>query len=244
MKSILGSLSIILFFSASLFSQDFVIEEDGLNDSLRKTIAIIPFQNNYYRSEIDRSLAAGENLDYQSLRDAQRKELDKQLYLILDDEYNVLSFLKDNNEEDQELLDYIFYSTASSYTDLESDEKVERSILGLGQINEAPISEDQRYMKTVIHHPPLMTTLADQLPADLYLFIGELDILLPQDFEERDKNRYIYMHFTLYNNSGEIVDSGMITQVISQKKCKRIKDISMDGFAPIAYQLKNRLDAL
>lgn len=244
MKSIFGSLSIVLFFSTSLFSQDFVIEDDGLNDSLRKTIAIIPFQNNYYRSEIDRSLAASEHLDFQSLRDVQRKELDKQLYLILNDEYNVLSFLKDKNEDDQELLDYIFYSTASSYTNLESDEKVDRSILGLGQIKEAPISEDQRYMKTVIHHPPLMATLAEQLPADLYLFIGELDILLPKDFEEKDKNRYIYMHFTLYNNAGEIVDSGIISQVIPQKKCKKIKDISMDGFAPIAYQLKNRLDSL
>ena len=244
MKSIYGCLSILLFISTSLFSQDFVIEDDGLNDSLKKTIAIIPFQNNYYRSEIDRSLAASENIDYQSLRDAQRKELDKQLYLILSNEYEVYSFLKDKSQDDQELLDYIFYSTASSYTNIESDEKVDRSILSLGQINEAPMNEDQRYMKTVIHHPPLMATLAEQLPADLYLFIGELDILLPQNTEEKDKNRYIYMHFTLYNNAGEIVDSGMISQVISQKNCKRIRDISNDGFAPIAYQLKNRLDSL
>jgi hypothetical protein len=244
MRIVLGIFSVLLLFTAPLFSQEYVIENSEVNDSLQKTITLIPFQNNYYRSEIDRSLGASENLDFQALRDALRSELDRQLYMILNDEYNVVSFLKNSTQDDQELLEYIYYSTASSYSSLETGEQIDRSILDLGQIKEAPVEEDQRYMKTVIHHPPLLETLSKQLPSDLYLFIGELDILLPQNIEEKEKNRYIYMHFTLYDDLGEIVDSGIISQVINKKKCKHIKDISMDGFAPIAYQLKTRLEAL
>lgn len=244
MRPVVGIFSLLLLISAPLFSQDFVIEESDTNDSLNKTISLIPFQNNYYRSEIDRSLAASENLDFQALRNALRSELDRQLFMILSDDFRVVSFLKNSTQDDQELLEYIYYSTASSYSNLETGEQVDRRILDMGQIKEAPMEEDQRYMKTVIHHPPLLETLSAQLPSDLYLFIGELDILLPQNIEEKEKNRYIYMHFTLYNAKGEIIDSGIISQVINKKKCKHIKGISMDGFAPIAYQLKTRLEAL
>lgn len=239
-----GIFSVLLLFTSPLFSQEYVIENHDFSDSLQKTITIIPFQNNYYRSEIDRSLGASENLNFQELRDVLRSELDRQLYMILNDEYNVVSFLKNSSQDDQELLEYIYYSTASSYSSLESGEKVERNMLDMGQIKEAPIEEDQRYMKTVIHHAPLLETLSGQLPSDLYLFIGELDILLPQNIEEKEKHRYIYMHFTLYDNRGEIIDSGIISQLINKRNCKHIKDISMDGFAPLAYQLKARLEAM
>lgn len=231
----------ILFSASILNAQDFVIEDDGLSDTLKPVLALIPFQNNYYRSEIDRSLAAKENLDYQSLKNTLRKELDRQLFMILKDDFEVISLLKDNSQEDQEILDYIFYSTASSFTNLESGEEVDRQLLSKGQIKTAPEQEGQRYMKTVIHHPPLMKTLEEQLPSDYYLFIGELDILKPQNIEEKEDNRYVFVHFTYYNNKGEVLDSGIISQVIPARKCRSIKNISLDGFAPVAYQFKNRL---
>lgn len=234
----------VFFFSSVLLveAQDFVVDEGMAKDSLKSSLVLIPFQNNYYRSEIDRSLATKEGIDYQSLKNSLRKELDRQLFMILKDDYDVISLLKDNSKEDQEILDYIFYATASSYTDVESDDKVDRKLLSGGQIKEAPVQEGQRYMKTVIHHPPLMTTLEKQLPADYYLFIGELDILKPQNVDEKEENRYVFVHFTYYNNKGDVLDSGIISQVIPVKKCKSIKSISMDAFAPVAYQLKNRLE--
>ena len=235
------SLFVLLIFlvSYSLQAQDFVIEDESEVDSIKTVLTLIPFQGANYRSEIDRSLAKNEALDYQGLKYAMRQELDRQLYLILSDRFEVHSLLKDNSEEDQKLLDYIFYSTASSYTYVESDEKVDRNLLKGGQIKEAPTQEGQRYMKTVLHNPELMVTLEDQLPSTYYLFIGELDILLPKTIEEKESNRNIYVHFTLYNSDGEIVDSGIVSQVIPVKKCKRVKEISMDGFAPIAYQFND-----
>lgn len=237
---------IVLFLTSSLklVAQDFVIEDVLLVDSVKPVLTLIPFQGNYYRSEIDRSLAKSESLDYQSLKYNLRKELDRNLYMILKDDFKVNSLLKDNSEEDQKTLDYIFYSTASTYTYLESDEKVERKLVGDGQIKEAPYQEGQRYMKTLIHNPQLIETLMNELPSDYFLFIGELDILLPQSIEEKETNRNIYLSYTLYNNSGEVIDSGMISQVIPVKKCKHIKDISMDGFAPLAYQLRDRMTAI
>jgi hypothetical protein len=226
------------------WAQDFVIDEELASDSVKPVLTIIPFQGNYYRSEIDRSLAKSEALDYKTLKYSLRKELDRNLYMILKDNFDVNSLLKDNSEEDQKTLDYIFYSTASTYTYLESDEKVERKLLGNGQIKEAPYVEGQRYMKTLIHNPKLLEVLMTDLYSDYFLFIGELDILLPQSIEEKEKNRNIYLSYTLYNNTGEILDSGLLSQVISEKKCKHIKDVSMDGFAPLAYQLRDRITTL
>lgn len=230
--------------SISLHAQDFVIDEGVEVDTIKPVLSLIPFQSIYYRSEIDRSLAESESIDYQSLKYSLRKELDRQLFMILSDEFKVNSLLKDNSEEDQKLLDYIFYSTASSYTQLESQEKVDRKLLQNGQIKEAPVQDEQRYMKTLIHNPNLMDSMKDQLPSDYYLFIGELDILLPQTTEEKQSNRNIYVHFTLYNEDAEIVDSGIMSQLVPEKKCKSIKDISNDGFAPIAYQFNELLKGL
>lgn len=230
--------------SLSVNAQEFVIEDEVSEDSLKQVLTLIPFQSIYFRSEIDRSLSASEGLDYKSLKDALRKELDRQLYMILKDDYEVSSLLKDNSEKDQELLNYIFYSTASSYTYLESGEKVDRKLVGNGQVKEAPKQEGQRYMKTVIHNPTLIETLDESLPSDYYLFIGELDILLPKSIEENERNRYIYVHYTLMDNNGEVLDSGLLSQVIPARKCKSIKDISMDGFAPIAYQFKGIISSL
>lgn len=235
---------LLFFISVSLHAQDFVIDEGAKVDSIKPVLSLIPFQSIYYRSEIDRSLAKNESIDYQSLTYSLRKELDRQLFMILSDKFNVNSLLKDNSEEDQELLDYIFYSTASSYTKLESQEKVERNLLQRGQIKEAPLQEEQRYMKTLIHNPNLMDSMEDKLPSDYYLFIGELDILLPQTIEEKESNRNIYVHFTLYNRDAEIVDSGIVSQMIPERKCKSIKDISNDGFAPVAYQFNDLLKGL
>jgi len=228
----------------STWAQDFVIDEELSTDSIKQVLTIIPFQGNYYRSEIDRSLAKSEDLDYKTLKYSLRKELDRNLYIILKDNFKVNSLLKDNSKEDQETLDYIFYSTASTYTYLENDETVDRKLLGNGQIKEAPYVEGQRYMKTLIHNPKLLETLMSDLYSDYFLFIGELDILLPESIEEKENNRNIYLSYTLYNNTGEIIDSGLLSQVIPEKKCKHIKDVSMDGFAPLAYQLRDRMISL
>jgi hypothetical protein len=241
MRKIILLAFLFILHGFSAIGQDFVIEEELKVDSLKPVLTLIPFQSNYYRSEIDRSLAKNEGLDYQNLKYRLRNELDRQLYMILSDDFEVNSLLKDNSEEDQKELDYIFYSTASSFTYLESDEKVDRKLLSKGQINSAPVYEGQRYMKTIIHNPELMPTLMNDLPSSYFLFIGELDILLPQSIDEDAHNRNIYVHYTLYNNSGEIIDSGIVSQVLSERKCKSVKDISLDGFAAIAYQLNDRL---
>ena len=178
MKSIAGLFVVFFLFSASLFSQDYVIEDDGLTDSIKKVLTIIPFQNNYYRSEIDRSLALNEEINFNTLRDRLRNELDRQLYVVLQEDFDIVSFLKDDTEEDRELLNYIFYSTASQYTHLENDEAVDRRMLANGQIKETPEQEGQSYMKTVIHHPPLLSTMQESAPSDWFLFIGEMDILI------------------------------------------------------------------
>lgn len=243
MKKVFFLLAVSLLSGASVYAQDYVIDQVELQDTIeKKVITLIPFQNKYYRSEIDRSLGMSENINFQDLRDGLRKELDKQLFMILDDDFEVKSFLKNDSEEEREILDYVFYGTAGSYTALEENEKVERGLVKNGQIKEAPVEEGQRYMKTVIHHPPLISTLNKASNSDYYLFIGELDILLPTTPEHREKSRYIYVHYTLYNVNGEILDSGMLSQLIASKKCKKVKDISLYGFAPIAYQFKNTLE--
>ncbi len=244
MKIFIGLVLTFLGLSFSINAQDHVLDHESASDSVKMVLTIIPFPNNYYRSEIDRSLAKNENIDFNSLRDGMKKELDRQLFMILKDDFTINSLLKNDTEDDRELLDYIYYSTASSYTNLETGDKVERGLINNGQIKEATIQEGQRYMKTVIHNPSFFVTVEEQVPSDLYLFIGELDILLPQTIDEKKSNRNIYVHFTLYNKKGELIDSGMITQVISERKCKSIKDVSHNGFAPIAYQFKNRFSTL
>ena len=231
-------------FSSSLYAQDYVIEDGGIKDSIKKILTIVPFQNNYYRSEIDRALALNEKIDFNQLRNRLRNELDRQLFVVLQEDYEIISFLKDDTEEDRELLNYIFYSTASQYTKVESGEAVNRRLIGNGQLVDTPEQEGKSYMKTVIHHPPLLTTLQESSPSDWFLFIGELDILLPKSIEEEESNRNINVHFTLFDSEMNILDSGIITQVISSKKCRYIKDISAKGFAPIAFKFKELLSQI
>lgn len=244
MKVVVGLILAFLGLSLSINAQDHVLDHESASDSVKTVLTIIPFPNNYYRSDIDRSLAKNENIDFNSLRNGMRKELDRQLFMILKDDFTINSLLKNDTEEDRELLEYIYFSTASSYTYLESGNKVERGLINSGQIKEVPTQEGQRYMKTVIHNPSFFVTVEEQVPSDLYLFIGELDILLPQTIDEKESNRNIYVHFTLYNKKGELIDSGMLTQLISERKCKSIKEISHNGFAPIAYQFKSRFSIL
>ncbi len=244
MRSIAGLFVFLFMFSSSLFAQDFVIEDDGLSDSIKKVLTIIPFQNNYYRSEIDRALALNEKINFDQLRDRLRNELDRQLYVALQEDYDIVSFLKDDTEEDRELLNYIFYSTASQYTQVESGEAVDRRLLANGQLIETPKQEGQSYMKTVIHHPPLLNTLQESRPSDWFLFIGELDILIPQSIDENADNRNVNVHYTLFDDEMNILDSGIITQVIPSKKCRYIKDISETGFVPIAYKFKELLSQI
>ena len=233
-----------LFFLLDLSAQEYVMDTNEANDSLKqKEICLIPFQNKYYRSEVDRSMAVNEGMDFKQLRDQLRRELDRQLYMILDEDFDVVSLLKNGGEEDWELMNYIFSSTAGSYTELEAETEVQRKLLANGQIKEAPKTEGQRYMKTVVHHPPLFSTLEENLGADYYLFIGELDILMPTNVSEKEDSRYVYVHYTLYDKSGEMIDSGVKSQMLPAKKCKKIKDLSNNGFAPIGFQFKNELEA-
>ncbi len=241
MRSLTGLFFLFFALSSTLHAQDYVIENDGLNDSIKKVLTIIPFQNNYYRSEIDRSLASNEKIDFNQLRDRMRNELDRQLFVALQEEFDIISFLKDDTEEDRELLNYVFYSTANQYTQIESGEAVDRRLLKNGQITDTLSQEGQSYMKTIIHHPPLLTTLQESRPSDLFLFIGELDILLPKTIDEDANNRNIIVHYTLFDNEKNTLDSGIITQILPSKKCKYIVDISEKGFAPLALKLHDRI---
>ena len=96
-------------------------------------------------------------------------------------------------------------------------------------------------MKTVIHHPPLLTTLQESAPSEWFLFIGELDILIPQSIDEDADNRIVNVHYTLFDEDMKVLDSGIVSEVIPSKKCRYIKDISEKGFVPIAYKFKELL---
>ena len=62
-----------LFFLLDLSAQEYVMDTNEANDSLKqKEICLIPFQNKYYRSEVDRSMAVNEGMDFKQLRDQLR----------------------------------------------------------------------------------------------------------------------------------------------------------------------------
>jgi hypothetical protein len=243
MKSII-TLVLLIGFSFSIRAQDFVVNDSTSTDSIKKVLTIIPFQNNYYHSEVDRALAINEELNFNQLRDRLRNELDRQLYSALKENFDIISFLKEDTEEEREMMNYIFYSTASQYTQVGNDEEVNRRLLANGQLVETSKPEGKTYMKTIIHHPPLLQTMKKANPSDWFLFIGELDILLPKNIDENKNLRNINVHYTLFDSDMMVLDSGVISETIPAKKCKHIKDISALGFAAIAIKLKDKFSLI
>jgi len=63
MKIFIGLVLTFLGLSFSINAQDHVLDHESASDSVKMVLTIIPFPNNYYRSEIDRSLAKNENID-------------------------------------------------------------------------------------------------------------------------------------------------------------------------------------
>lgn len=227
----------------------------------RITLMIVPFAPKMYRSDADRDIAATSRLDFQQIRGFFRLGLDNALYIEADKTMHTVRMHDDNPDINRDL-NYIYKSVDYEFVPVpapEPDPSEKKSVKGFvkritpkepapkeggttiqdGQIYS---TEDQveRYMKTRVMNPNMFDFLGEKYQADYYLFINELDLLNAssdtREYEADKFQRYLKVHYTLFDESGNVVASNTTGLYFSSQQTD-LREIITKNFPQLAEQI-------
>lgn len=218
----------------SLFPQETTLGNtmrDTSNSAIRsKKVLLIPFDNKMYRSDADRDISAESRIGFEQIRSAFRQNLNKSLYQQALYNFSVQSLL-DHDPEIKKDLEYVYASIAykyellppaqqegkkeaKSFKELLASRKAETPAAGIqnGQIHTVP-DNHERYMKTQISNPAVLSYLNEKYGSEILVFINELDIrIAPNTGQEaimnNNYNRQAKAHYTVMDKNGAVLSSG------------------------------------
>jgi len=209
----------------------------------KASVLVIPFESKMYTSDIDRDLAQNHQMNFQEIKAKFRAALDREVFIALKKDYNPYSFYSISPEESRKELGYIYNSIGYKYevvpeevvvkkenvgTKLrdkfkkkkKEDEYIEAGIQG-GQLV-SQVDNREKYMKTIIVNEKLLPSLSSKFNASQYIFINQLDIKKGADMRyaasDEGYKREVKVHYTIFDNLGNEVDSGAIKTRFSSRQ--------------------------
>lgn len=200
----------------------------NFNDSLKKTILIVPNESKLYFSDIDKEIAKTEKLEINKLKYIFRQAVADIFETKLNKNFKAINLLKSNVAEYNKELPYIYKSILYDYKDI-TEKKIKEIIsrnknIFFNKKNSkskdknnnpgiVPIS-NFKYRKTLIRNNNLLNILYSKFNYDYIIFISELDFLkTPAESQNLTKNnnlRTFQIHYTIYKNDGVLLNDGIV----------------------------------
>lgn len=231
----------------------------------KASVLVIPFEAKMYLSDIDRDLGEANELNFQDIKAKFRAALDREIFIALKPYFNPLSFYAIEPQESRAELGYIYNSIGYKYEVVPQEEVVKKENAGkklLGKFKKKKKEEEyieagiqggqivsqvdnrEKYMKTTLANPKLLTNLNQKYKATHYIFINQLDIKRSADrryvASEEQYKREIKVHYTIVDNLGKEVSSGAIKSRFPSNQ-NDINKIIKDQFPLIAQRIVSNL---
>lgn len=248
------------FIGLNMFAQHTTTGDDiEKTSATAPKVLLIPFESRMYISDIDKNLAAKNEMNYKQIREKFRSALDQNIYIKLKKEFSPISFYTFNPEEASKELSYIYNSIGYKYeimpVDDDSDKKnnlfskfkkgkkEKKEGIVEGEIV-SEIDNTEKYMKTNISNKNLITTLNKSYQTSFYIFINELDIRKSAEnvYESSNDNfkREVKVHYTILDKSSKIISSGAIKSSFDSGQ-NDIEKIIKSTFPEVATKILEKL---
>jgi hypothetical protein len=268
MKKILFLYLFLLTDSGILFSQSSTRnpsnnlageKQDGKTDVTEHKIMLIPFAPKMFMIEIGSNIKKETGMSFGQITEAFRNGLDFSLLMQTKPKYKVISLLADTSSTSKDI-EYIYESIGYSY-DLvpdtstankgimaslkkkEEDKPVNRSGIKDGQIM-VDVDNNRRFMNTTLSNPNLLPYLNKKYKTDVYVFINQLDIKnMLGDQYDINSDRYereITIHYTVFDKSGKLLNSGISVDRFASNK-NDPKKIVNDDIAEATRVISERI---
>lgn len=199
----------------------------------KNNVLIVPFEPKMYFSDIDSDLGQGSDMNFHEIKAKFRAELDKNIFLALKTLYNPLSFYTIDQQQALKELGYIYNSIGYKYeivepAVVEKENKAKKMLKKIKKKEEktpqeakiqkgeivSQVDNREKFMKTIISNEKLIPNLNKQYNAQYYIFINQLDIKKSADDQykaaEELYKREVKVHFTIFDNNGKEVNSGLL----------------------------------
>ena len=235
MKKIILSIVAIASFLAINAQNTTAGENTSLGMSNKSSVLVVPFESKMYISDIDKSLAQENELNFQDIKAKFRAALDREIFIALKQYFNPLSFYSIEPQESRKELAYIYNSIGYKYEVVPEEVVVKKEGVGkklAGKFKKkkkedkyikagvqggevvSQVDNREKYMKTTLPNPKLLPSLNRKYQATHYIFINELDIkraanTMYQAAEDQYK-RELKVHYTIFDAQGNEVSSGAI----------------------------------
>ena len=235
MKKILLLISFFTAF-ATVFAQNTTTGDAVVPNSKGKhNVFIVPFESKMYISDIDRDIAAKNEMSFQEIKAKFRAALDQNIFLAAKPYFSPFSFYTIDPQEAQKELAYIYNSIGYKYEVMPEEEVVKKENVGTKLVGkfkkkkkeEEPIQAGvqngevvsqvdnrEKYMNTKLSNNNLLPTLNKKYQPRYYIFINELDIKRSADkryvASPEQYQREIKVHYTIFDDKGEEISSGAV----------------------------------
>ncbi len=219
---------------------------------LAHKVLLIPFEPKLYNSEIDRFIHAETKLSAREIKHKFRDGLNDQFFRAFKSaKYGVVDMMEDTLKFKKDL-DGVYQYISYDYLKVPDQahykapvkEKEEKKI-EKGQLN-VETNADQRFMDARFNSPKVIQVLQAKYKTDLIVCLNQIDIFNsgskgPMDLGTANPNRKIVVHYTVFNNAGKEINSGILEQEF-EAELNNPKKIIEKYFSRIAQELLQRVN--
>lgn len=253
MKNIAALLLCILSFSLS--AQHFTIQYSDKPINLNKqSVLLIPFQAKLYLSDVNRDLMIANDLTSKEVISRFTAGVDQSILFAFEKRCRVSSFYQIDQKDMDRDLAYIYRNVKLKY-ELVSKTKEKNNIKTIkfkkrseeyqgGRIEDGQIKTTrdnrERYMKAIVTDNNMLDSMHYIFNNKFFLFINELDLKNQYadaiEMGRLNYNRELKLHYTIYNDDGEILSTG-ISKTTFPAKLNDINKIIKNYFPILAEQI-------
>jgi len=248
-------LNIVIIFSAIAFIKGqttYSSEPDSSSKHRSKTILIVPFESNYYLSEIDRKIGLQSNLQADEILNKFRDELIKQLTIDLSIDFFVKILHNSSNTISTSSvgLETVYAATRYVYqkginAEEEVKEKKKTSGIKEGEIVAEARNLTGKYFNATFPEKDSVIMVCNFKGTDLLLFITMVELRNKLsdnylDYTIKANNREFKVHYSIYDKIIEQLYGGYI-KVEFPVKMNNISEIIKTSFPDLSKSLNSHI---
>lgn len=254
----------LLRFPSILHAQDRTLNSDSEPVIRKGKVLVIPNNLNMYRSDDDRELASYNKMQIPQVRRYLREKTAEEIWLAVKQQSTSL-ILHPSDPVSARELEYIYISTGFQAEVIENQETSQSKPLdkifknpstresedngtkiSKGQLTVQPQMEE-KYMRTTVTNDNLIPSLKESYGSEIFVFIGEIDLLLAPGTRQEDimsgrYNKEFRVHYTIMDEQKSVISSGISTCLFPNRMLSLSK-IREKCIVPIATDIASKIPA-
>ncbi len=228
MKRIIQILLIVISSVSMSYGQEFLDFTSRYNR--QKRVLLVPFDERIYFNDATADIARRDGLTHDEIMEYFRYQLSLYLTNALIDSCEVVDLLKDNTREAEADISGLYttmsYELRLAEFEIETGKRAEkleearrkqreeemknaRPGIQNGELVGRKQQTDDMYLHIIIGQPDVLKEIATRRNVDYFLFINQFDIKTdyrdPYLSGQRNVQRLMRVHFSIYNTEGEFI---------------------------------------